>query len=84
MKVLITGGAGLSEAISLGLTLKKRTVFIIDNLSTGSLDNIKWIESSVSDKSKLHLKVDNVLNDKIIEKLIKETDFTIHLAAAVE
>lgn len=84
MKILITGGAGfIGSYLARSYLKEKNEVFIIDNLSTGSLDNIKWIESFVSDRSKLHLEVDDILNDKIIKKLIKETDFTIHLAAAV-
>ena len=44
MKVLITGGAGfIGSYLARSYLKEKNEVFIIDNLSTGSLDNIKWI-----------------------------------------
>ena len=80
MKILITGGAGfigshLAEKL-LGLG---HEVFIIDNLWTGRLSNIKKIQ----DHKKLHLVVDTILNESVMNELIFKIDHIYHLAAAV-
>jgi len=80
MKTLITGGAGfigshLAEKL-LGLG---HEVFIIDNLWTGRLSNIEKIQ----DHKKLHLVVDTILNESVINELIFKIDHIYHLAAAV-
>ena len=80
MKVLITGGAGfigshlVEELLALG-----DEVTIIDNLSTGSMDNIGHL------KCNRHFKVyiDSIMNTDLMAKLIKECDCVYHLAAAV-
>jgi UDP-glucose 4-epimerase len=80
MKILITGGAGfigshLAEKL-LGLG---HEVFIIDNLWTGRLSNIEKIQ----DHKKLHLVVDTILNESVMNELIFKIDHIYHLAAAV-
>jgi len=80
MKILITGGAGfigshLAEKL-LGLG---QEVFIIDNLWTGRLSNIEKIQ----DHKKLHLVVDTILNESVMNELIFKIDHIYHLAAAV-
>jgi len=80
MKILITGGAGfigshLAEKL-LGLG---HEVFIIDNLWTGRLSNIEKIQ----DHKKLHLIVDTILNESVMNELIFKIDHIYHLAAAV-
>lgn len=80
MKTLITGGAGfigshLAEKL-LGLG---HEVFIIDNLWTGRLSNIEKIQ----DHKKLHLVVDTILNESVMNELIFKIDHIYHLAAAV-
>ena len=80
MKVLITGGAGfigshLSERhLSLG-----DNVAIIDNLSTGSIDNLRNIEGH----DKFQMIIGDVLNENEIRPLVDECDIIYHLAAAV-
>ena len=80
MKVLITGGAGfigshLSERhLSLG-----DSVAIIDNLSTGSIDNLRNIEGH----DKFQMIIGDVLNENEIRPLVDECDIIYHLAAAV-
>ncbi len=80
MKVLITGGAGfigshLAEAfLKLG-----DEVFVIDNLWTGSLSNIIHLKNH----SNFHCVIDTILNEDIMDSLIKEADQLFHLAAAV-
>ena len=80
MKILITGGSGfigshLAEKL-LGLG---HEVFIIDNLWTGRLSNIEKIQ----DHKKLHLVVDTILNESVMNELIFKIDHIYHLAAAV-
>ena len=80
MKTLITGGAGfigshLAEKL-LGLG---HEVFIIDNLWTGRLSNIEKIQ----DHKKLHLVVDTILNESVMNELIFKIGHIYHLAAAV-
>jgi UDP-glucose 4-epimerase len=80
MKILITGGAGfigshLAEKL-LGLG---HEIFIIDNLWTGRLSNIEKIQ----DHKKLHLVVDTILNESVMNELIFKIDHIYHLAAAV-
>jgi UDP-glucose 4-epimerase len=80
MKILITGGAGfigshLAERL-LGLG---HEVFIIDNLWTGKLTNI----SKIQGHERLHLVVDSILNESIMNELCFKVDQVYHLAAAV-
>ncbi|MCL4478370.1 MAG: GDP-mannose 4,6-dehydratase [Deltaproteobacteria bacterium] len=80
MKSLITGGAGFigshlaEELLSMG-----DEVFILDNLSTGSLDNIKHLKNNKN----LHVTIDTILNEHIINDAISNVDRVFHLAAAV-
>jgi UDP-glucose 4-epimerase len=80
MKILITGGAGfigshLAEKL-LGLG---HEVFIIDNLWTGRLSNLEKIHNH----KRLHLVVDTILNESVMNELIFKIDHIYHLAAAV-
>jgi len=79
-KVLITGGAGfIGSHLADKLVRLGKEVFVIDNLSTGSLSNIEDLTKSKN----FHYLIDDVLNKTILEKLIKKVDTVIHLAAAV-
>jgi UDP-glucose 4-epimerase len=79
-KVLITGGAGfIGSHLSEKLLAKGEEVFVVDNLSTGSLDNIKEIRKN----KKFHFTKGSVLNEKLMEKMVKKVDQVYHLAAAV-
>jgi len=80
MKVLITGGAGfIGSHLSEELLAQKNNVFIIDNLSTGSIENIEHLKHNRGFK----YYIDTILNVKLMEKLIKDCDVVYHLAAAV-
>ena len=73
--ILITGGAGyIGSHISEILAKNKKKIYIIDNLSTG-------YRKLINKKAKF-FKV-NILNDKIVKKIIKKNkiDSVIHLAA---
>ena len=80
MKVLITGGAGfIGSHLAERLLKKKHEVFIVDNLWTGKLANIKKIQND----KKLHLIVETILNESVMNELIFKVDHIYHLAAAV-
>jgi len=84
MKVLITGGAGF-----IGSNLAERClnlgheVYIIDDLSTGSLDNIRHLQNHHDFAEKLHVTIDTILNREVVHELVNICDKVIHLAAAV-
>ena len=84
MKILITGGMGF---IGSYLTEKYLTagnsVYIIDDLSTGSRNNLKQLEEDDRFKEMLFIHEDTILNEKILLELIGTCDLVIHLAAAV-
>ncbi len=84
MRVLITGGAGfIGSHLAEAYVSRGDDVYIIDDLSTGSLDNIKHIQSHETYRKQLYVTVDSVMNyDKMIE-LVGTCDMVFHLAAAV-
>jgi UDP-glucose 4-epimerase len=80
MKILITGGAGfIGSHLAEGLLELDHEVFIIDNLWTGKLVNIEKIQSD----KRLHLVVDTILNESVMNELVFKVDHIYHLAAAV-
>jgi len=80
MKVLVTGGAGfIGSHLSEALLKKKWEVFAIDNLSTGSRDNIRHLEGN----RLFHFVTDDIRNVKVMKELIGKVDMVFHLAAAV-
>lgn len=84
MKVLITGGAGFigSHLAEKYLELGNE-VYIIDDLSTGTLDNIKHLQEIQRYKERLFVTVDTILNHETMIELIGTCDIVIHMAAAV-
>lgn len=80
MKILITGGAGfVGSHLADKLIEQGHEITIIDNLSTGRYSNIAHLE----DKDGFRLIIDTVLNERLMEELIRETDRVYHLASAV-
>lgn len=84
MKILITGGAGfIGSHLTEAYLREGHEVYIIDNLSTGTLDNIKHLQESHAYHKRLFVTIDTVLNyDRLLE-LVGTCDVVIHLAAAV-
>lgn len=80
MRVLITGGAGfIGSHLADYYWNNGDEVWVIDNLSTGSLDNINHLRG----KERFELAIENVLNtDKLLE-YIGTVDVVFHMAAAV-
>ena len=81
MKILVTGGAGFIGS-HLTETLLKRgdTVTVVDNFSTGTVENLSAVKNHAA--LKVH-ELDVAENQKEIAQLVKENDCVIHLAAAV-
>ncbi len=80
MKILITGGAGfIGSHLAEKLLESGHEVFIIDNLWTGKLSNI----SKIQNHNRLHLVVNTILNESVMNELIFRIDHIYHLAAAV-
>ena len=80
MKFLITGGAGfIGSHLAESLLADGHTVTVIDDFSTGSMDNLE----AVKDHSGLTVIEENILSGPRLEKSVSESDCVIHLAAAV-
>jgi UDP-glucose 4-epimerase len=80
MRVLITGGAGfVGSHLSEALLDRGDEVFVLDDLSTGSIDNIAHLKPN----KKFHYTIDTVTNEPLLAELIDRCDTVIHLAAAV-
>jgi len=84
MKVLITGGAGfIGSHLAEAYLSRGEEVFIIDDLSTGSIENIKHLQEHKAYKERLFVKIDTVLNYDTMLELVGTCDVVFHLAAAV-
>ena len=80
MRVLITGGAGfVGSHLSEALLERGDEVFVLDNLSTGSIDNIAHLKSH----PRFHYTIEAVENEPLLAELIDRSDVVVHLAAAV-
>jgi len=80
MRVLITGGAGfVGSHLCEELLSRGDEVFVLDNLSTGSIDNIIHLK----DRPRFHYTIDTVENEAVLAELIDRCDVVVHLAAAV-
>ncbi|MFI5096541.1 MAG: NAD-dependent epimerase/dehydratase family protein [Candidatus Acidiferrales bacterium] len=80
MRYLITGGAGFigSHLAERLLELGDRVV-LLDNLSTGSMENIRHLKGS----EHLEYHLDGIENRPLLAELVDDADVIIHLAAAV-
>lgn len=80
MKILITGGAGfVGSHLADKLIREGHEITVIDDLSTGRYANVEHLEGNPN----FRLIIDTVLNDKLMEELIRETDRVFHMASAV-
>ena len=78
MKYLVTGGAGfIGSHLTEQLILRGDQVVILDNLSTGLSDNLSAI------KNKVEFEQGNILDKAFVEKLVSNSDYVVHLAAAL-
>ena len=80
MRVLITGGAGfIGSHLAESLLELDHEVFVIDNLWTGKLANLEKVQNNEN----LHLVIDTILNESVMNELIFKVDHIYHMAAAV-
>ena len=80
MRALITGGAGfVGSHLAERLLDDGHEVFVLDNLSTGSMDNIVHLKAH----PKFHYTIDDVANEGVLAELVDRADVVFHLAAAV-
>jgi UDP-glucose 4-epimerase len=80
MRYLITGGAGfIGSHLSEALLNRGEEVFVLDDLSTGSVENIRHLKSNNS----FHYVFDSIMNKHLLAELVDESDVIFHLAAAV-
>jgi UDP-glucose 4-epimerase len=80
MKYLITGGAGfVGSHLADKLHREGHDITVIDDLSTGRYSNVAHLEG----QERFQLIIDTVLNDSLMERLIRDTDRVFHMASAV-
>ncbi len=80
MKVLITGGAGfIGSHLAEQYVKRGDEVHIIDDLSTGSMENIAHLQAQPN----FHYHLDTVMNQRLTDELVDLCDVIFHLAAAV-
>jgi len=80
MNVLVTGGAGfIGSHLVERLLHEGNAVSVLDNLSTGCLENLAGFHNS----SDLTFVRGDIRDSELVQLLVKETDVVFHLAAAV-
>src|SRR6058998_1697485 len=80
LRVLITGGAGfIGSHLSDAYLQRGDEVFVIDDLSTGSIENIRHLK----EHPRFHYTIESVHNQPITAELVDQCDVIFHLAAAV-
>jgi UDP-glucose 4-epimerase len=80
VRFLITGGAGfIGSHLAERLLQRGDEVFIFDNLSTGSMENIRHLKHY----DRMHYFLDTIQNRQLLAELVDESDAIFHLAAAV-
>ena len=80
MKVLITGGAGfIGSHLAEALLHRGHNVTIIDDLSTGRVENISKIRAFPN----FHFAIETIMNEAVMDRLVSECDVIFHLASAV-
>jgi len=80
VKALITGGAGfIGSHLADRLLEDGHEVMVLDNLSTGSIDNIAHLKG----RTGFGYTIDSVTNESLLAELIDGSDVVFHLAAAV-
>jgi len=80
VRYLITGGAGfIGSHLTERLLEQGERVVLLDNLSTGSMENIRHLKGS----EHLEYHLDGIENRQLLAELVDDADVIIHLAAAV-
>ena len=80
MRFLITGGAGfIGSHLADELIGRGHRVHALDDLSTGSIDNIRHLREDPA----FEYTIDSCTNCRLVAELVDEADAVFHLAAAV-
>jgi len=80
VRYLVTGGAGfIGSHLSERLLDRGDHVVLLDNLSTGSVENIRHLKSC----ERMQHHFDNIENRQLVAELVDDADIIVHLAAAV-
>jgi len=80
VKALLTGGAGfVGSHLAEALLAQGHSVLVVDDLSTGSMDNIVHLKG----RKGFEYVIDTVMNEPLVAELIDRADVVFHLAAAV-
>ncbi len=80
MRALLTGGAGfVGSHLAQALLDAGHSVEVIDDLSTGSLDNI----AHLTGRPGFRCTIDTVMNETLVGQMVDRSDVVFHLAAAV-
>jgi len=80
MRCLITGGAGfIGSHLCDELIAGGHRVHVLDDLSTGSIDNVRHLKS----RPGFEYTIDSAANERLVAELVDEADVVYHLAAAV-
>jgi UDP-glucose 4-epimerase len=80
MRVLITGGAGfIGSHLADAYIARGDEVFVLDDLSTGSIDNIRHLKGH----ARFHYTIESVHHAATVAELVDQCDVVFHLAAAV-
>jgi len=80
VRAFITGGAGfVGSHLAEQLLDRGHTVDVLDNLSTGSIDNIAHLKG----RDRFSYVIDTVTNEPLLAEMIDRSDVVFHLAAAV-
>ena len=80
MRALITGGAGfIGSHLAERLLELGHDVLVLDNLSTGSIENIAHLKAN----SGFSYVIDSITNEPLLAEMIDGSDVVFHLAAAV-
>jgi len=80
MRILITGGAGfIGSHLSERLIRDGHQVLVLDDLSTGSLDNIAQLQ----DDCRFRYVIGSVTDEPLVGRLLKQSDMVFHLAATL-
>jgi UDP-glucose 4-epimerase len=80
LRYLITGGAGfIGSHLAERLLKQGEYVVLLDNLSTGSMENVRHLKGH----GNLEYHLDGIENKQLLAELVDDADVIVHLAAAV-